>query len=128
MGLFIERTPSQELSDLAIQWLAADPQAAESPAAVSAVVRAATAATGAGTVIVNGIRILVSLAIGAGLLAAGAFLVWQADQQAIAEAAKAAANPAYKPPNLGIAAVGTSLITLGGAWSAALVGVILSEK
>lgn len=128
MGLFIERAPSQELSDLATLWLAADPQTAKSPAAVRAVVTAATAATGAGTAIVNGVRILAGVAIGAGLLAAGAFLVWQADQQAIAEAAKAAANSAYKPPNLGIAAVGTSLITLGGAWSAALVGVILSEK
>ena len=128
MGLFIERAPSQELSDLATLLLAADPQTAKSPAAVRAVVNAVTAATGAGTAIVNGVRILAGVAIGAGLLAAGAFLVWQADQQAIAEAAKAAANSAYKPPNLGIAAVGTSLITLGGAWSAALVGVILSEK
>lgn len=37
-------------------------------------------------------------------------------------------NPTYKAPTLGIGAAGTSLITLGGAWSAALIGVVLSVK
>ena len=74
------------------------------------------------------------LAVGIGFFAAalligvGGCLIWLGDQLAIDQAKEAASNAAYNAPTLGIAAAGTSLITLGGAWSAALVTVLLTRK
>ncbi len=129
MGLFVERQPSESMHSVVRGLLAQTP---DDTAAVEALVPSAAAdaqraASEAPTVLKTS-RIVAGVAVAAVLIGVGILLVFLGDQQAIQQAADAAANPAYKAPALGIGTAGTTLITLGGAWSAALIGVILSEK
>ena len=129
MGLFVERKPSESTTGVARRLLAEQfASTAELDARVpTAAAEVQGAASSAGTVVKTA-RVVAGLLIAAVLIAGGILLVYLGDQQAIQQAADAAGNPAYKAPALGIGGAGTTLITLGGAWSAALVGVILSEK
>ncbi len=128
MGLFLEHTsPSPGMTSVVRSALAADPAKADDPAVVEAVAASAQDAK-SGPVVVKVTRIVTGFLIGAALLAVGLLLVYLGDQQAIEQAKLAVTMPGYTPPTLGISAAGTSVITLAGAWSAALVGVIISEK
>lgn len=126
MGLFVERTPSPTLQGIVAGALAA-PSSTDA-GAIQAIAASVQAAANAGPVTVKGLRIAMGVLVGVALIAAGVWLVWLGDQQAIEQAKFVISNPTYKPPTLGIAAAGTSLLTLGSAWSAALIGVILTEK
>ncbi len=129
MGVFLEHAAPPALAQVVRQALAADPADATNDTTVTNVTaNAQAAATGGGAVVLKVGRIVAGIAIGAALLAVGLYLVWLGDQQAIDQAKLAVTLAGYKPPTLGIAAAGTSVITLAGAWSAALVGVILTEK
>ena len=126
MGLFVEQRPSAALTQLVTELLRADPAAANDAGRVAAATEVATAA--ATTPVYLGRRIIAGIIIGGVLLAVGLFLIWLGDQQAIDLAREAAGNTDFKPPTLGISAAGTSVVTLGAAWSAALVGALLSGK
>jgi hypothetical protein len=126
MGLFVERTPSPALQEIVAGALAASPST--NAGTIQAVTASVQAAANAGPVIVKVLRIAVAILVGAALIAAGVCSSGSATSRRSSRAKLVISNPTYKPPTLGIAAAGTSLITLGGAWSAALVGVILSEK
>lgn len=73
-------------------------------------------------------RLLAAIAIAAILVIGAIVLAMMADTQAIAEAGKEAANSAYESPDLAIKSTAEWLRTLGAAWSAGLVGVLLGEK
>lgn len=74
-------------------------------------------------------RVWGAVAIAAALIIGAVVLSIMTDNQAINEAAKVAANPNYKSPDLtGLKGVADWLRTLGAAWSAGLVSVLLSEK
>lgn len=126
VGLFVERAPSAALQQIVAGALAAN--ATVDPATIRTITASAQAAAETGPVTVHARRIAMAILVGMALIAAGVWLVWLGDQEAIDQAKFVIANPTYKAPTLGIGAAGTSLITLGGAWSAALIGVVLSEK
>ena len=129
MSVFVERAPTTAgLEFLAKEMLGADPQAAQDDQRVSKAAAAIQSATATTPVNVNWLAVGIGFLAAALLIGVGVYLIWLGDQLAIDQAKQAASNPAYKVPTLGIAAAGTSLITLGGAWSAALVTVLLTSK
>jgi hypothetical protein len=74
-------------------------------------------------------RLAVAVIIAAALIIGAIALSFMVDSQAISEAGKVAQTPAYKPPELSeLKAAAEWLRTLGAAWSAGLVAILLSEK
>lgn len=130
MGIFVDRVPANDTAlDVVIEEaLKADPQLANDKAQVRE--RAATAAKAAKATKseFHWGRIAVGVVIAAVLLGGGILLAMYADNQAIAEALKAAQNSQYKVPELGVKAIATTVVGLGAAWSGGLVGLLLGEK
>ena len=74
-------------------------------------------------------RVVVAVGIAAALIIGSVVLAFMVDSQAINEAGKMAQNAAYKSPDLsGLKSAAEWLRTLGAAWSAGLVAILLSEK
>jgi hypothetical protein len=131
MGIFYERAPSarDHVAD-AIEEALKEPGRAGPAVAAEAKKRAAKAKQDAkkDTGLKVG-RVAVAIAIAAALIIGAIVLSAMVDTQAIAEAGKVAQNPAYKPPDVtGLKSAAEWLRTLGAAWSAGLVAVLLTEK
>jgi hypothetical protein len=129
MGLFVEKKVAEAgaLTEAVTSALSASPTDADDPAKVAATV-AAVQAAGEVSYLYKWGRIILGLAIGAGLLAAGIFLGAYADSWAAEQALKAATTPGYVAPVSSLPGISTSIIALGSAWSGGLVGVVLNEK
>jgi hypothetical protein len=128
MGIFVEKmVDDSALREVVRTAMQADPADAADPAKVANTAADAKAATEAnGTV--KWKRIGVGLLIGAGLLLAGIALSIYADSWAVDQALRKVASPTYVVPASSIPALATSIMTLAAAWSAGLIGVVLSEK
>lgn len=74
-------------------------------------------------------RVAVGTLIAAALVVGAVVLAQAVDNQAISEALRKVQTDGYVPPDLsGLKTVAEWLRTLGAAWSAALVTVLLTEK
>lgn len=130
MGIFVDRVPADEGALVAViqDALRADPQLASDQTQIKN--RAATAAKVAKATKpeFHWGRVAVGVLIAAILLGGGIMLAIYADNQAIAEALRAAQNTDYKVPELGVKAIATTVVGLGTLWSGGLVGLLLGEK
>jgi hypothetical protein len=107
--------------------LRADAAEADDPAAVASRVAAATTAA-QGTVAYRWTRIITGVLIGGILIGVGIVLAMWSDTWAADQALKAATTPGYAVPDSTLANVATTVLTLGSAWSAALVGAVLGTS
>lgn len=132
MGLFYEAKASSEdhLADAIEEALGEDPTQVPNKK-VEAKKRAAKAKQDAKaeSPALKTARVAIAVVIAAALIIGAVMLSAAVDAQAIAEATKKVATPAYVPPDLtGLKSAAEWLRTLGAAWSAALVAVLLTEK
>jgi hypothetical protein len=132
MGIFYEqRVPTEDhVADAIEQALEEDPGQVQNKKA-EAKKRAAKVKEDAKTespTLKTG-RVAIAVVIAAVLIIGAVVLSGAVDNQAIAEATKKVTTPAYVPPELsGLKSAAEWLRTLGAAWSAGLVAVLLSEK
>jgi hypothetical protein len=127
MGLFVERMPSAgALENVITQGLRANPGDAEDPKKVALHVAAATQAKD-GTYVYKWARILVALLIGGVLLAVGIALAIYSDNWTADQAVKAATTSGYIAAKSSLAAIATSFIGLGSAWSGGVLGAVLNS-
>jgi hypothetical protein len=130
MGIFVDQVPANggAIDEVIEEALRADPQLAGDQTQVKKRAQAATKAAKATKPEFHWGRVAVGVLIGAVLILGGILLGIYADNRAIEEAMKVVQNSAYKPPELGIKGIATTVLGLGAAWSGGLVGVLLGEK
>lgn len=128
MGVLVERTPSVQSLEPAIQSAMAAPTTEASD--LDKVVERSRAAAASATTdkTIKWMRVGFGVLIGAGLILLGVVLAIYADNQAIDQAQRSADIVGYVAPDTMIGAVATTIITLGSAWSAGLVTLLLGEN
>jgi hypothetical protein len=126
MGLFVDKSPSGDLSSVVEQAIAVQPQDPPDPSVLSEYVGKVKRATSQ-TNTFHWSRIIVGIVIAVVLIGAGALLAIYEQDWLAQQAALAAKDPKYVVPTSVLNTIATSLITLGGAWSAALAATLLSE-
>jgi chorismate synthase len=126
VAIFVEHGDDTKLEEAVDRALRKPPTAADDTSQVRDHVRdVKRAATESATV--HWGRVLVGVAIAAGLILGAIVLAFLADAWAADQAAKAAANENYEAPSSQLPAIATALMALATAWSGAIVGALFAE-